>query len=266
MRLVAAILDWAGTTVDYGSLAPIRVLQKVFEQHGVPISAEEGRAYMGLLKRDHIERTLSSARVQSAWTERYGEAPGDATVTALYAEFIPLQMEILADYSTLIPGVGDAVERMRARGMKIGTSTGYTRPMLELLIEKAAAQGYRPDCSQCPDDVGAGRPHPWMCYQNAIQMKVYPLWATVKIGDTTSDIDEGRNAGMWTVGVAKTGNLIGLSEQDWGRLPPGEQDARLTQARDKMLAAGAHYVIDSVANIDETLDRIEASLARGERP
>ncbi len=266
MRLKAVILDWAGTAIDHGSIAPVSVLQRLFEAHEVPISSAEARAYMGLLKRDHIEKTLEIPRVHAAWTQRHQTAPDDATTGALFAEFIPLQMACLAQHSTLIPGVGDAVGRMRARGLKIGTSTGYTRPMLDLLLDKAAEQGYRPDSSVCPDDVGAGRPYPYMCYANAIRMKVYPLRAMVKVGDTASDIDEGRNAGMWTVGVARTGNLIGLSEADWAALPEAEQKALLYQARDKMRATGADYVIDSVADIDAVLDGIEQRLADGERP
>ena len=135
----------------------------------------------------------------------------------MYAKFEPQMMEVLAGYATVISGVVDAVEAMRARGMKIAGTTGYTRPMLDRLEALAAKQGYRTDRSLAPEDAGGGRPFPWMCYRLAMDLRIYPLSACVKIGDTESDIAEGRNAGMWTIGVTRSGNTVGLSEADWSQ-------------------------------------------------
>ena len=265
-RIQAVILDWAGTTVDYGSVAPIRVLQQVFADRGVPITEEEARQDMGILKKDHIRALLNVPRIRLAWVERHHKAPDEAGVEKLFADFIPQQMKCLAQQSKLIPDVVQAVQRLRARGLKIGSTTGYTRPMLEILLQQATAQGYTPDCALCPEDVGAGRPLPWMIYENAVRMKVWPLEAMVKVGDTISDLDEGRNAGTWTVGVAQTGNMIGLPEERWQALPDDEQSKRLQTARSKLETAGAHYVIDTLAELDRVVDQIEARLTSGERP
>ena len=265
-RLQAAILDWAGTTVDYGSLAPIRVLQQVFADHGVSITEEEARQDMGILKKDHIRALFNVPRIRVAWLERQHNAPDESDVEKLFADFIPQQMKCLAQHSRLIPEVAQAVQRLRARGLKIGSTTGYTRPMLEILLDEAKAQGYSPDCALCPEDVGAGRPMPWMIYENAVRMKVWPLEAMVKIGDTISDIDEGRNAGTWTVGVAQTGNMIGLTHEQWQALSGDEQSKRLQTARRKLDAAGAHHVIDTLADLERVVDQIEARLVAGERP
>jgi phosphonoacetaldehyde hydrolase len=264
--LQAAILDWAGTTVDHGSLAPVRVLVDLFKSRGLKITLEEARLDMGLLKKDHIRSILRVGRVRSMWIDRFGRPPSEPDVEELFDEFIPRQMECLPEYSRLITGVFEAVETMRARKMRIGSTTGYTRPMLNLLLESAAAQGYTPDAAVCPDDVGAGRPFPWMCYQNAIQLNVYPMEAFVKIGDTVSDIEEGLNAGMWTVAVVRTGNEIGLTERDFFALSTSEQHGLVDAGREKLLQAGAHYVIDSLEVIQPALDRIDERLARGEKP
>ena len=264
--LQAVILDWAGTTVDYGSVAPIRVLQQVFADHGVPIAEEEARQDMGILKKDHIRALLDVPRIRVAWLERQHNAPDETDVEKLFTDFIPQQMKCLAEHSRLIPDVAQAVQRLRARGLKIGSTTGYTRAMLEILLREAKAQGYSPDCALCPEDVGAGRPMPWMIYESAVRMKVWPLEAMVKIGDTVSDIDEGRNAGTWTVGVTLTGNMIGLTEQQWQALPGIEQSKRLQTARRKLENAGAHYVIDTLADVDRIVDKIESQLIAGERP
>ena len=254
-RVTAVIFDWAGTTVDHGSLAPVRTLQRLFAARGMEITDEEARRDMGVHKKDHIRAILRMKRAAT---------PAEFEVADLFAAFIPMQMECLARYSDLIPGVVEIASQLRARGIRIGSTTGYTRPMLDLLLANAAAQGYTPDCALCPDDAGAGRPWPWMCYLNAIRLQTVPMHTMINVGDTVSDIEEGLNAGMWTVGIARTGNMIGLTAAEFAALPVSEQSARLDAAHARLREAGAHYVIDGVGNLD--LDPIEYRLARGERP
>jgi phosphonoacetaldehyde hydrolase len=265
-RLQAAILDWAGTTVDFGCQAPTAVLLELFADRGVPVSVPEIRQHMGLLKRDQIRAICSFPRVAARWHEVYGRAPSEEDVGSLFRDFIPRQLSCLDRYSDLIPGVAETVARLQERGMKVGTTTGYTRPMLEMLIAKAASQGYRPDSNLCPEDVGAGRPMPWMCYENAIRLRVQPLEACVKIGDTVSDVQEGLNAGMWTVAVAATGNEVGWTEQEMNALDDAERRSRVAEARRRLAAAGAHYVVDSVAKCEGVLDEIDSRLREGETP
>jgi phosphonoacetaldehyde hydrolase len=258
--LRAIILDWAGTTVDFGSLAPVRTLQEVFTSFDTPVSEAQARRDMGLPKRDHIARILAIPEVRTAWRKQHGSAPGEPDIDAVYTRFIPLQFACLSRYSSMIPGVVSAVERARARGLKIGSTTGYTRPMLDLLLEQSSAANYLPDCSLSPEDVGSGRPHPHMIFEAANRLRVYPLAAVVKIGDTPADIHEGLNAGVWSVGVARTGNMVGLSEADFNALPAHEQEYRLAEAWHGLRSAGAHFVIDSVAELDQVLDEIERLL------
>ncbi|MGA3228656.1 MAG: phosphonoacetaldehyde hydrolase [Candidatus Binatus sp.] len=262
----AVILDWAGTTVDHGSIAPVRVLQQVFAGRGVPISEEEARRDMGVLKRDHIRKILFGPNVSAQWHDAVGHEPTEADVESLFANFVPLQLECLVKYSAVIDGVAATVARLRKRGIKIGSTTGYTRSMLNVILRPAAEQGYQPDCAITPDDVGGGRPHPWMIFANAIRLQVEPLEAIVKIGDTAVDIEEGLRAGVWTIGVARTGNMIGLSAEDFAALAPAEQAMRLENARIQLSAASAHEVIDAVADCEVALDAIEARIRHGERP
>jgi phosphonoacetaldehyde hydrolase len=265
-RVEAVIFDWAGTTVDHGSLAPVRAVTELFHRHGIPLTDANARKDMGIFKKDHIRNILAMPDVSRQWRELTGAVPGEQDVSQLFSDFLPLQMRILEDYSQVIPGVPALTEELRSRGLCIGSTTGYTRPMLDVLIRKAAEQGYRCDQALCPDDAPGGRPQPWMCLQLAIHFRLNATSAAVKIGDTVSDIDEALNAGMWAVGVAATGNEIGLSLSDLESLPDEERRRRIEAARTRLIAAGAHYVVDSAARIQPVLDEIETRLAAGDRP
>jgi phosphonoacetaldehyde hydrolase len=261
IKLKAIVLDWAGTTVDFGSLAPARTLQRVFANAGIQLTDAEVRRDMGLPKRDHIQKIFALPKVVEAWRALSGKAPVENDVNDVYQRFIPAQLSCLAEYSALIPGVLDAVKHFRQRGLKIGSTTGYTRSMLDLLAQKAAQAGYQPDCSLSPEDVGCGRPAPFMLYECAVRLQIYPLASVVKVGDTPADIEEGLNAGTWSVGVAGTGNGIGLSYDEFMALPPNQRESRLAAACAELRNAGAHYVIDTLADLDVVINDIDAHLA-----
>ena len=259
-KLKALVLDWAGTTVDFGSLAPARTIQRVFEGVGVSLSEDEVRRDMGLAKKEHITRILAMSRVREAWKAARGNFPTPEEAEVLYQMFIPLQLSCLAEYSTLIPGVVESVQRFRRRGLKIGSTTGYTREMLDLLVETSAKAGYKPDCNVSPEDVGSARPGPFMLYENAVRLQVYPMASIAKVGDTPADIYEGLNAGTWSIGVAATGNAMGLSFAEFQALSAKERDLRVANAHEELQQAGAHYVVDKLADLDGVLDDIDARL------
>jgi phosphonoacetaldehyde hydrolase len=265
-HLQAVILDWAGTAVDFGSLAPVAALQRVFAANGVPITPAEARADMGVLKKDQIRAICAGQRVAHAWTLEHGQPPAETDVERLFSEFLPRQSEILAEFSAPIPGVPETVERWRAAGLRIGSTTGYTRALLDVVVPVASRMGYAPDASVTPDEVGGGRPRPFMCYRNAILLGVFPLWHCVKIGDTPSDIAEGLNAGMWSVAVTATGNEIGISREEWEALPPAARCEREREAAQRLRMAGAHFTAPSLTECTGILDEIERRIAAGEKP
>jgi phosphonoacetaldehyde hydrolase len=262
----AALLDWAGTTMDFGCMAPAVVFVKVFERAGVPITMEEARAPMGAHKRVHIQKITELPAVRGRWEATHGRLPTPEDVDRMFAEFVPLQLECLSEYSALIPGTLETVAMLRARGIKIGSTTGYLREMMEINLRDGKQQGYDPDSTVCASDVPAGRPYPYMCLQNVINLQVSPVEACVKVDDTVPGIEEGLNAGMWTIGLAVSGNEIGLTLAEWDRLAPAEQAARRHRAYERMHMAGAHYVVDTIAEVLPCFDDIQARLRRGERP
>lgn len=266
LMIKAVMADWAGTMVDYGCFAPMRVFVEVFRQKGVAITDEEARGPMGLLKRDHIRAICRMERVAEAWREKYGRFPDENDVNELYALFEPMLLSILHDYAEPIPGAVELAARLRERGILIGSTTGYTAEMMQIVAAEAKKRGYEPDMLVTPDDVPAGRPYPWMIYENAKALGVYPLSHIVKVGDTISDMQEGVNAGLWTVGVVLGSSDLGMSEEEVRVCDPAELDKRIREIGERFRAAGAHYAIEHIGRLDEAIDDINRRLAAGERP
>ncbi|HOH30838.1 MAG TPA: phosphonoacetaldehyde hydrolase [Candidatus Hydrogenedentes bacterium] len=264
--LKAVLLDWAGTTMDYGCYAPAVVFVEIYKRFGVEISMAEAREPMGAHKRVHIQQISQQDGVRERWAAAHGKPPTEEDVDRMFTEFVPAQLKVLAEYADLIPGTLQACANFRLRGLKIGSTTGYTQEMMDLLYKEAADRGYIPDSSVCAAEVPAGRPAPWMCLKNAINLGIYPMEAYVKVGDTVPDILEGLNAGMWTIGLAMTGNEVGLNEAEIAALDPEIRERKRTRAITRLAQAGAHYVVDGIWDVPPLLDAINARLARGERP
>lgn len=265
-QLQAVVFDWAGTILDFGSCAPMGAFVKLFEQFGIEITIAEARGPMGMAKWDHIKALGSQPRIAAQWEAKHGHAFNDADVDRLYEVFTPMNAASARDHADFIPGALDAVAAARARGMKIGSTTGYNRPIMEVVAAIAAQGGYVPDNLVCAGDLAAGRPSPLMMYRCFADLGVWPAHAVVKVDDTGVGLEEGLNAGTWAVGLAVSGNVMGLTLAEWQALGADEQQARREQATEQLKAAGAHYVIDSVAELMPVLDDIERRLAAGERP
>ena len=260
------VLDWAGTAVDYGCMGPVEVFRESFHLFDIDISVAEVRQFMGLMKKDHIRHLCQLPTVSARWREKFGQLPDEIDVEALYAETEPMMVSAIARYSDPIPGLLETVDELRKRCIRIGSSTGYTRPMMEMLTPAARRKGYIPDAIVCSTDTPAGRPYPWMCFQNAIQLQIYPMEAMVKIGDTISDIEEGLNAGMWTIGLTQSGNSLGLSLDEMDRLDPEILKNRLSEIEKSMREAGAHYVAEGIWACLPIIRDINNRLHRGEQP
>lgn len=260
------IFDWAGTTVDYGCLAPTNVFIAGFKAEGIDITLAEARAPMGRGKRDHIAEIMSMPRVTAEWERVHNTTPTDSDVQKIYDAFLPRQIEVVTQYADLIPGTTKAIEALRERGLQIGSCTGYTRAIMDALIPVATENGYSPDFVVTADEVPSGRPAPWMAIQNARLMNIYPMEALIKVGDTSADIQEGLNAGMWTIGIAKTGNEMGLSKTEIATLSQMELAGRLSTIYRKLYQVGSHFVIDDLSELPQVVDQINEMLSMGQKP
>ncbi len=262
----AVVLDWAGTAVDFGCMGPVAAFVQAFALHGVEVSLEEARSPMGKEKREHVRLMFGMSGVADRWKQAHGEEPSSVDQEKVYADVEELMVRSIENHATPVPGLIPFVEALRRKNVAVGSCTGYTAPMMARLHPAAARQGYAPDAVVCSSDVPAGRPQPWMCYLNAMRLGIQPLETMVKIGDTIPDIQEGLAAGMWTVGVTRTSSELGLTEKEVMALSVPERSARLRVVSARLAAAGAHYVVESVAECLPVLEDINARLARGESP
>ena len=267
-QVKAVILDWSGTTADAYVLAPAVVFVDVFRKHGVEISMAEARGPMGLRKDLHIKALTEVPEIAARWEGVHGKRPDQEEVDAMFADFVPMQLACLREYTALLPGVAETTQRLQAEGIKIGSSTGFTRPMVDILEEDAKEQGYVPDASVAGDEVVNGaRPKPFMVYRNLDLLDVHPIQSVVKVDDTVSGVGEALEAGCWGVGIARYSNYMDIDSLEHEKsLPEAEMQRRLAFTRETLRKAGAHYIIDTIEELPAVVEDVNARLARGEKP
>ena len=267
-KVRAVILDWSGTTADAYVLAPAVVFVDVFRKHGVGISMAEARGPMGLRKDLHIKALCAVPEIAGRWEDVHGSRPGQREVDAMFADFVPRQLACLREYTTLLPGVAETTRRLQAEGIRIGSTTGFTRAMVDVLEEEARKQGYVPDASVAGDEVANGaRPKPFMLYRNLDLLDVHPIQSVLKVDDTVSGVGEALEAGCWGVGVARYSNYMDIDSFEHEKsLSEAEMQRRLAFTRETLGKAGAHYVIDTLGELPAVIEDVNARLARGEKP
>ncbi len=262
--LKGIICDWAGTSVDFGSLSPVSAFEFAFQDFGFEVTRDEIRRFMGMYKKDHIREILKFT--QERFKEQFGYYPTEETVEAIYSKFEPSLLNSVREYSKPIRGVVEFSREIRKMGLKLGSTTGYTKEVMEIVVEESRANGYCPDFWAVPTEKIPGRPYPFMIYQNAIELKMYPLCAVVKIGDTVSDILEAHNAGCWSIGVVVSGNELGLSEEEIEKTDPIVLKSKMETGYKALKDAGAHYVIDGIWDALPIIEEIDHRIRDGEQP
>lgn len=250
-NLRAVLFDWAGTTIDFGSLAPVEVVRGVFREYAIEVTEAEARQPMGKAKIDHLREVLSMPRVAALWIQHYGRPCDEASVMAIYQRFLVMQKSVLAKHADLIPGVRQFVDFLRSRGIKIGSTTGYTRELMDVVLPLAATAGYSPDATVCSDEVAAGRPAPWSNFRAAELIGVYPMNQVLVVDDSIAGVQAGKHAGCYSVGVTTTGNPFGVSFEAFQHLDETDVSRRHQQAEAEFYAAGADLVVESVAILHE---------------
>ena len=262
-NIKAVIFDWAGTIIDYGCMAPTQVFIEVFLAKGLQLTIQEAREPMGLAKKDHLRALIRLDSIQKQWIEKFGQIPCDADVDAIYADLGPRLAMIVKNFTTPIPGAVELINLLKSDGVKVGSTTGYVAEMMKNILPLTYASGLIPDVIVNSSEVSEGRPFPWMIYRNCELLNVYPLNQMVKIGDTVADIEEGINAGMWTIGLTKSGNELGLSLSDAQKADPIWLQEKIANARHRLVDAGADFVAEGVWECLPILEEIDLQIESG---
>lgn len=252
MSVKTIIFDWAGTTVDFGCMAPVIAFKKAFAEKGITLTLDEIREPMGKLKREHIKILLGLPSVQEQWLSNYHQLPQDVDTEEIYERFEAYLFEYLAEYSKLKPETAEVIQQLQAHGFNIGSTTGYTSEMMNVVSKAAKEAGYSPDFMITPDAVGnLGRPYPYMIYQNMQYFKNLSVEEVVKVGDTIADIQEGKNAGVFTIAVVEGSSEMGLSLEEYTNLSATEKEHMVKKVMERFYQAGADLCI---LNLTELLD------------
>ncbi len=262
------ILDWSGTVADAYVIAPAVVFVDVFAKHGVEISMEEARGPMGLRKDLHIAMLTQDPDIRERWRKVKDDYPTQDDVDEMFSDFVPMQLDCLRRYTRLLPGVAETTEKIKADGIKIGSTTGFVRSMVDILASDAAKQGFHPDVTVAGDEVVNGaRPKPFMIYRNLDLLDLHPIQSVIKVDDTVSGVGEGLEAGCWTVGIARYSNYMNINSLEEAESITDEEIApRLAKSRDLLERSGAHYVINEFPELLGVIADVNERLARGERP
>ena len=259
-KIECIIMDWAGTAVDYGCFAPVAAFIEAFAEKGLTIDVVQTRKPMGLPKIQHIRELLSMTEVNEQFTARYQRAWTEEDVVELNRLFEKHLFASLEDYTDPIPGVIPTLEKLSAEGLKIGSTTGYTREMMDVVLPAALKKGYSVDYCATPNLLPSGRPAPYMIFENLTQLAVPCLDTVVKVGDTIADIQEGVNAKVWSVGVILGSNEMALTEEETRSMPADELEKRIAEVSASMMAAGASYVIRSMEELPALIATINSRL------
>ena len=269
-HLKAVVFDWAGTMVDHGSLAPMGAFVEAFAQFGVDDHHRRGARADGHGQAAAHRGPAGAAAGRGAPGARStGAPPSEADIDAVYEVFVPMNIAVAARYADLIAGRGrDRRRRCAALGLKIGSTTGYTREiMAEVTAGRRPPRALRPTAWSAPATRPTGGPTPFMLYRALPRpRRLAGLGLRQgrrhrgrhRRGAQRRRLDRRRRGQRQRVRPV-AGRHARRSRRT--RSTPGAQ-----KAAGRLAGAGAHYVIDSVADLLPVIQAIEGRLARGERP
>ena len=218
---------------------------------------EETRKPMGMLKWDHIKTMLEMPRIHDLWLQAHGREVENKDIDEMHDAFTGKLMGILDQFSDPKPYVVETIETLRKMGLKIGSTTGYTDQMMEVVTKVAKEKGYEPDFWITPNSVeNYGRPYPYMVFENLKHLHVTSVHAAVKVGDTISDIKEGIAAGVTTVGIIEGSSLMGLTQEEFENLTDKEKQLCYEKVEKQYKDAGADYVISTIKELPSLIESL----------
>lgn len=188
------VLDMAGTTVNEHGIV-YRALEDAVTATGATVDAADLQTWMGADKTEAIAALMELGGVKA-----------DADVVA--AQFDHFRALLAERYAArppvALPGVEDALRALKARGIKVGLTTGFSRDVAAPILETLGwgiGEGQLLDAVVTSDEVAAGRPAPYMIHRVMEATGVHDVRAVVAGGDTVVDLLAAHHAGVQGLGV-----------------------------------------------------------------
>lgn len=189
------VFDVAGTTVvDDGEIT--RCFQEALAEEALEVPAEAILAVMGLPKIVAIRQLLAEFapdRTEPGLDQR------------LHEDFEQRMIDYYMDSPdvAVYPGILALLRYLRMNGIAVAVNTGFPRSILNSILERLGWQvGRTLDAAIASNEAPRGRPHPDMIQNLMKRIGITDPAHVAKVGDTPSDIGEGKSAGCgWVIGV-----------------------------------------------------------------
>ena len=223
-----AMFDMAGTTVnDNVDGHPLMVISMIraFAKHGIELAPDIINKHRGKQKSEAIQTLLREvAELPPADAERVGDS--------VYYDFLHELESNLSSISE-IDGATELFRHLKFKDIYVGVGSGFPMQVVQAIISRLGwmDEGLL-DYVESAEQIGVGRPNPKMILDAMKRLGITDGLAVVKIGDTVVDVQEGKNAGVWTVAV-----LTG------------------SQTEAQLMAAGPDYILSSIRELRTLIPR-----------
>jgi len=256
MKVKACIFDLGGTIVDRYSITPLKSLIETFKRHNINISNDLIFKDMGIDKKIHIANILDDTNIYQKWFKQYKRNPEYDDVLKLHQIFKNIQVK-KSHKIDIIPETYGIFEYLKKNNIKIGTTTGFDKNNADIIGNVLNTNICKIDNIVSSTCVEKSRPHPNMIHKNMIDLGIVDPRTMIKIDDTNVGIKEGKNAGLWTVGVARWSTYMNVLPQNYNNMNDIVIGERLKKSKEKLKQSRPDFIIetlDELPNIIETIN------------
>jgi len=222
------MFDMAGTTVnDKVDGHPLMVISMIraFAKHEIELVPDLINKHRGKQKLEAIQTLLREvAELSPADAERVGDG--------VYRDFLHELESNLSSISE-IDGATELFRHLKSKDIYVGVGSGFPMQVVQAIVSQLGwlDKGLL-DYVGSADQIGVGRPNPKMIHDAMERLNITGGSKVVKIGDTVVDVQEGNNAGAWTVAV-----LTG------------------SQTEAQLMAAAPDYILSSIRELKTLIPR-----------
>ena len=256
MKVSACIFDLGGTIVDRYSIIPLKSLIQTFKHHNINISNDLIFRDISMDKKIHIGNILEDKYVYMNWFKQYKRNPEYDDVLKLYETFKTIQLE-KSHKIDIIPETYNAFEYLKKNNIKIGCTTDLNKNNAGIISRVLNTNICKLDNIVSSTCVEKSRPHPNMIYKNMVDLSIVDPRTIIKIDDTNIGIKEGKNAGLWTIGVARWSSYMNVLPENYNNMNDIVIRERLEKSKEKLKQSRPDFIIetlDELPNIIETIN------------